>query len=147
MRSPRPAALVVGFIFLVAASAVAGRLFLPELSMPSVVPAATATSEVDRAAAARLGRDFDALAASIRSAGANELGPVLKPSLTSRVAALRNLTRVTRLPTDAAGFYLRALNLLDSAIGRISDPLLAVVVTDLVNQAQAEWRKGDDALK
>lgn len=115
--------------------------------MPSVVPAATATSEVDRAAAARLGRDFDALAASIRSAGANELGPVLKPSLTSRVAALRNLTRVTRLPTDAAGFYLRALNLLDSAIGRISDPLLAVVVTDLVNQAQAEWRKGDDALK
>ena len=141
----------VGLVLVASASAVAGRAWLPHPAALFAQPTPTATAtDVRRVVLLERRRDFDALAASIRDAADDPDGFRVRTSLLARLVTFR--TELTALPTDEIGtaarsHYFDAGARLNEAAGLLVGPYNASRVRDLVNQAQASWRKADDLLR
>jgi len=148
-RLLRVAVASVAIVLVASASAVAGRAWLPDPATLLATPAPIATSTV-RVVVLERRRDFDALAASIRDAADDPQGFRVRDSLLARLIAFR--AAVGALPVDdvgagARGHYIDAGSRLNDAAGLLVGSFNASRVRDLVNQAQASWRKGDDLLR
>ena len=142
-------AVGLGLLLVAGAAAAAGRAWLPDLSTVLATPV-PATSTAHRALVLERRRDFDALAATIRDAADAPTGYQLRTSLLQRLITLR--TEIGTLPADevgaeARGHYIDAGRRLNDAAGLLVGTFNASRVRDLVNQAQASWRKGDDLLR
>lgn len=141
----------VGLVLVASASAVAGRAWLPHpatlFAQPTPIAIAT---DARRGVLLERRRDFDALAASIRDAADDADGFRVRTSLLARLATFR--AELGAMPINEVSgaarshFYDAGARLNDAAVLLVG-PFNASRVRDLVNQAQAAWRKGDDLLR
>lgn len=146
----RASVVGVGVLLLASASAVAGRAWLPHPEVVFSRPTPPIATDAQRTVVLERRRDFDALAASIRDAADDPDGFRVRASLLARLITFR--AAVGSLPVDdvgaaARGHYIDAGSRLNEAAGLLVGSFNASRVRDLVNQAQAAWRKGDDLLR
>lgn len=155
VRIVRVLLLVVVLLALAGSAAVAGRVLLPELPLFAATATPPPMSAEYRRRMESAGHDFDAANATVRSAAGSVEGMISYQSARSRngLGIPAQLQRIKSahetLPESHAArrHFSDAASLLERAAAVTSPYYQSAEVRDLLNRADASWRKGMDALR
>lgn len=151
----RAVLLIVVLLALAGSAAVAGRTFLPEITFLGAAPTPTAsTDHLRRMESAK--HDFDAASATIRSAAGSEQAAnsyffarsQKTLGIPSQLQQIRNaISTIPGTDGPARLAFFDAAILLERAAAVNHPYFQSADVRDLLNRADASWRKGADALR